>query len=152
MLPRAADDKSFTIADSKDAKEAARADSQSQDAKMISLLRSLQRCHWRLLWTTLPRQAQDKDVGGPGEKYLTITSITWELRLVFAEFTDTRSSKDVEETALYLTVQLGAALDDPNSGKSRNTRIFKAHHSVDYVHVIRLMVRQKSRKRGKDTT
>ena len=48
----------------------------------------------------------------------------WELRLVFAEFADTRSSKDVEETALYLTVQLGAALDDPNSGKSRNTPNF----------------------------
>ena len=58
-------------------------------------------------------------------KDLTISTITWKLRLVFAEFTDTRSSKDVEETALYLTVQLGAALDDPNSGKSRNTPDFR---------------------------
>ncbi len=55
---------------------------------------------------------------------LTTTCITWKLRLVFAEFTDTRRSKDVTEAELYLTVQLGAALDDPNSGKSRNTPKF----------------------------
>ena len=91
---------------------------------MLSLMRSLQRCHWQLLWTTLPRQAQDKDVDRHVDYELTITCITWKLRLVFREFTDTRSSKDVEETALYLTVQLGAALDDPNSGKSRNTPIY----------------------------
>ena len=110
---------------------------------MLSLMRSLQRCHWQLLWTTLPRQAQDKDVDRHVDYELTITSITWKLRLVFREFTDTRSSKDVEVTALYLTVQLGAALDDPNSGKSRNTLIFVPHHSVDSVHVILNMVRQR---------
>ena len=31
----------------------------------------------------------------------------------------------MEETALYLTMQLGAALDDPNSGKSLNTPDFR---------------------------
>ena len=92
---------------------------------MLSLMRSLQRCHWQLLWTTLPRQAQDKDVDRHFEKDLNITSITCKLLLVFREFADTRSSKDVKETALYLTVQLGAALDDPNSGKVQNTLIFE---------------------------
>ena len=92
---------------------------------MLSLMRSLQRCHWQLLWTTLPRQAQDKDVDRHADKDLTRSSITWKLLLVFREFADTLSSKDVEETALYLTVQLGAALDDPDSGKSRNTPDFR---------------------------
>ena len=92
---------------------------------MLRISRSIQECYWQLFWTTLPRQAQDKDVDQDVDKDLTISSKTWELPLVFAEFTDTRSSKDVDETALYLTVQLGAALDDPNSGKSRNTPDFR---------------------------
>ena len=46
--------------------------------------------------------------------YLTITCITWKLRIVCAEFTCTPSSKDVKETARYPTVLLEAALDEQN--------------------------------------
>ena len=53
---------------------------------------------WTGIWTCNPK----------------ITCITWKLRIVVAEFTDTPSSKDVKETARYPTVLLEAALDEPN--------------------------------------